>query len=169
MGEDDLRKPTPCAEYDVSAVADHLVDTIARLAAVVGAQASTPEGATAEERILHATQIALTAWRRRGLCGHVSRGDRTLPAPLALGLLSLELLVHGWDFAVATRHPLEVSDAHADFVLHLAHQTLTPQSRISTGFNDPVPVPSGSRALDELVAFTGRDPGEWDRMERIVR
>ena len=83
---------------------------------------------------------------------------RTLPAHLALGILSLELVVHGWDFAVALHRPFHVSDAHAAHVLGLAQQTLTTDSRATAGFDPPVLVPATAGALDQLIAFTGRDP-----------
>jgi uncharacterized protein (TIGR03086 family) len=155
---DDLGMPTPCIAYTVAALADHLVNTITRFSAAAGGDLSAPQGTTVGQRVRQATRAALSAWRRRGLCGEVVFGGRALPARIALGVLSLELVVHGWDFAVATRQPLAVSDTHADFVLALAHQTLTPQSRITAGFDDPVPIASDSPALDRLVAFTGRDP-----------
>jgi uncharacterized protein (TIGR03086 family) len=75
-----------------------------------------------------------------------------------LGILSLELLVHGWDLAAALRRPSVVSDARAAHILGLALQTLTPQSRATAGFDPPVPVPANASTLDQLVAFTGRDP-----------
>ena len=88
---------------------------------------------------------------------------RTLPAQLALGILSLELVVHGWDFAVALHRPLDVSDAHAAFVLGLAQQTLTAESRVVAGFDPPVEVAAGAPELDQLIAFTGRDPHQKKR------
>jgi uncharacterized protein (TIGR03086 family) len=72
--------------------------------------------------------------------------------------LSLELLVHGRDFAVALNRPVHVLDADAAQVLAKARQTLTPQSRVTAGFGQPVPVPATAGALDQLIAFTGRDP-----------
>jgi uncharacterized protein (TIGR03086 family) len=158
LDADDLAKPTPCTEYDVAALAEHLVATIGKFSAAAGLDASAPEGTTVAHRIDHVTRTALTAWRRRGLRADVAMGGRMMPAPLALGVLSVELLVHGWDFAVATQHPLEVSDAHADFVLQVARQTLTPHSRITVGFDDPVPFADDGSPLDRLVAFTGRNP-----------
>jgi len=92
------------------------------------------------------------------LAGDVVFGGRTLPTRLALGILSLELVVHGWDFAVALDRSFDVSDAHAAQVLGLAQQTLTTRSRATAGFDPPVPVPANAGALDRLIAFTGRDP-----------
>jgi uncharacterized protein (TIGR03086 family) len=158
IGPDDLHRPTPCREFDVTALADHLVDTVARLGVAAGIATATPNGSSIDDRIERVTRPILAGWRRRGLADVVVFGGRTLPAHLALGILSLELLVHGWDFAVALRRPLPVSDAHAGHVLGLALQTLTAQSRVIAGFDPPVPLPADACALDRLVAFTGRDP-----------
>ena len=61
-------------------------------------------------------------------------------------------MVHGWDFAVALDRPLDVSDGRAAHVLGLARQTLTTESRITAGFDPPVPVLADASALDQLVA-----------------
>jgi uncharacterized protein (TIGR03086 family) len=158
ISQDDLHRPTPCRDFDVTALADHLVDTIARLGAAAGIQFATPNSDSIDQRIQQLTQPILAEWRRRGLGDDVIFSGRTLPAHLALGILSLELLIHGWDFAVALRRPLHVSDAHAAQVLALARQTLTAQSRATAGFDPPVPMPANAGALDQLIAFTGRDP-----------
>jgi uncharacterized protein (TIGR03086 family) len=92
------------------------------------------------------------------LAGDVVFGERALPTRLALSVLSFELVVHGWDFAVALCRSLDVSDAHAAHVLGLAQLTLTTQCRAAAGFDPPVPVPANLGALDQLIAFTGRDP-----------
>lgn len=158
IADDDLGRPTPCPAFDVAALADHLVDFISRLGESIGVHISTPDGGTLEQRILQIARLVLVGWRKRGLAGDVVFSGRTLPARLAAGVLSLELIVHGWDFAVATDHRLDVSDDHADYVLGLAHQTLTPQSRATAGFDEPTPVPDDASGLDRLVAFTGRNP-----------
>jgi uncharacterized protein (TIGR03086 family) len=158
IGQDNLHRPTPCRDFDVTALADHLIDTISRLAAAAGIRPTVPNGDSIDQRIQQLTQPILAGWRRSGLADDVMFGGRALPAHLALGILSLELLVHGWDFAVALHRPLHVSDAHAAHVLALARQTLTAQSRATAGFDPPVPVPASTSALDQLIAFTGRDP-----------
>jgi uncharacterized protein (TIGR03086 family) len=158
IGRDDRHRPTPCRDWDVLALADHLIDTIARLGAAAGIETTVPDGDSIDQRIQQVTQPTLAGWRGRGLTFDVVFGGRTLPAHLALGILSLELVVHGWDFAVALDRPLGVSDTHAGHVLGLAQQTLTTQSRATAGFDPPVPVPARASTLDRLIAFTGRDP-----------
>ncbi len=165
IGPDDLHRPTPCRDFDVAALAEHVIDTISRLGAAVGIQAAAPNIDSIDQRIQQVTEPILAGWHCCGLAGDVVFAGRTLAAHLALGILTLELVVHGWDFAVAIGRPLQVSDAHAAHVLGLAQQTLTAQSRATAGFDPPVPVPANAGALDQLIAFTGRDPLQTD-MER---
>jgi uncharacterized protein (TIGR03086 family) len=154
IGDDDLHRRTPCPDWDVQALADHLIDTLSRL------EPPVPDGESIDQRIRQVTQPILAGWRRRGLANDVEFAGRTLPAHLALGILQLELVVHGWDFAVALHRQFAVADAHAAHVLGLARQTLNERSRISAGFDPPVPVPVDASALDQLVAFTGRNPSQ---------
>ena len=163
IGAEDVHRATPCPDWDVAALAVHLVDTIARLGAAAGIGSAVAGGDSIDDRISDVTQNVLAEWRRRGLRDDVVFSGRTLPARLALGIASLELLVHGWDFAVALDRRIPVSDAVATHVLGLAGQTLTAQSRKLAGFDPPVPVPADATALDRLVAFTGRDPRQMER------
>ena len=160
IGPDDLHRPTPCDGWDVQTLADHLIDTISRLAAAAGIPPAVPNHGSIDQRVQKLTQPILAEWCRRGLANDVVFSGRTLPAHLALGILSLELVVHGWDFALALRRPLDVSDTHAAHILALARQTLTLQSRITAGFDPPVPVPANASPLERLIAFTGRDPAQ---------
>jgi uncharacterized protein (TIGR03086 family) len=157
IGLDDLHRPTPCPDWDVTALGVHLVDTLSRLGAAAGIPTGG-HGDSIDQRLQRVTAPILAGWRRRGLTDDVVFSGRTLPARLALGIMSLELVVHGWDLAVALDCPLDVSDTMAAHVLDLAQQTLTEESRVTAGFNPPVPVSANTGALDRLVAFTGRDP-----------
>jgi uncharacterized protein (TIGR03086 family) len=160
---DDLHRRTPCPEWDVRALAEHLIDTIARLGAAAGLSTTVPSSGFIAERIQEVTRPILADWRRRGLEGHIDFGGRPIPAHLALGILSLELVVHGWDFAMALDRRIDIADEHAAYVHGLARQTLTTESRAINGFGPAVEVPAGANALDRLIAFTGRDPRqqEW--------
>ena len=158
IGDDDLNRRTPCPDWNVQELADHLIDTIARLGAAVGIPATATHDGSIDRRIQLVTQPILAGWRRRELTDDVLFSGRTLPAHLALGILCLELVVHGWDFAVALDRPTHVSEALAAHVLGLARQTLTAESRVIAGFDPQVPVPADAGTLDQLIAFTGRDP-----------
>jgi uncharacterized protein (TIGR03086 family) len=162
IGDDDLHRRTPCPDWDVQALADHLIDTLSRLGAAAGIEPAVPHGESIDQRVRQVTEPILAGWRRRGLADDVEFAGRILPAHLALGILQLELVVHGWDFAVSLHRPFAVADAHAAHVLGLARQTLNEKSRINAGFDPPMPVTVEASALDQLVAFTGRNPSQQD-------
>jgi len=159
ISRDELSKSTPCSEYDVMALTDHLLNSISLLGAAAGAPpAKRDSDDSVERQIIGAARPALDAWHRRGLDGTVTIGPNELPATFAAGILSVELLVHGWDYATATKHPINVAESLADYVLGLAHLIITPEGRATVGFDDPVAVPDDASALDRLIAFTGRNP-----------
>lgn len=153
-----VRLPTPCPGFDVAALADHLAGTVTMVGEAAGAQVFVTQNAGIGTRISQTTHSVIDAWRARGTEGDAMFAGRVMPAHLALGVLSVELVVHGWDFAQALARPLAVAAAHADFVLSLAQRIITPDSRRTAGFDPQVPVTTDAEALDRLVAFTGRHP-----------
>jgi uncharacterized protein (TIGR03086 family) len=152
----DLGRPTPCAEFTIGQLADHLVTSMVSLGAQAGAVVRPAETGTVESRVAFAAQQALEAWDRRGLEGTVKRGALDLPAVRAASILPLELLVHGWDFAVATGQELSVSGEVSRYVLDLAHEVISPQARQSGLFARAVEVGPDAGILDRLIAFCGR-------------
>ena len=159
ISRDELSKSTPCSEYDVMQLTDHLMNSITLLGGAAGAEPPERNSEDSVERqIVGAARPALDAWHRRGLTDTVTIGTNEIPATFAVSILSVEFLVHGWDYATATTHPIDVAESLADYVLGLAHKVITPQGRATVGFDDPVVVPDDAPALDRLIAFTGRDP-----------
>jgi uncharacterized protein (TIGR03086 family) len=155
-GEGDLEKPTPCSKFTISQLTDHLVGSMVSLGGMAGAVVSTAETGTIESRVAFAAQQALEAWDKRGLEGSVKRGEGAMPAEMAASILSVELLVHAWDFAVATGQRVNASDELIHYVLDLAHKVISPQGRRSGLFADAVEVDSDVDILDRLIAFSGR-------------
>ncbi len=159
ISRDELSKSTPCSEYDVMQLTDHLMNSITLLGGAAGAELPERDSDDSVERqIVGAARPALDAWHRRGLDDTVTIGTNEIPATFAVSILSVEFLVHGWDYATATTHSIDVAESLADYVLGLAHKVITPQGRATVGFDDPVAVPDDAPALDRLIAFTGRDP-----------
>ncbi|SOX56582.1 TIGR03086 family protein [Mycobacterium ahvazicum] len=159
IATDDLSKQTPCTEYDVNQLTEHLLKSIAGIGGMVGAQIPEREPSDSVERqIIVAARPALDAWHRHGLVGTVPFGKSEMPAKSACGIFSIEFLVHAWDYAVALGHELDAPQPLTEYVLDLAHQTIRPEFRGAAGFDDPVDVPADAGALEKLVAFTGRDP-----------
>jgi uncharacterized protein (TIGR03086 family) len=157
--EADSGRATSCAEFSVAQLADHLLGSITHLGGAAGAQFPAANSAAApalEAQVADAAQAALEAWNARGLDGVVKAAGNELPAIVAIGILSIELLVHAWDFAQATGQQVTVADEVSQHVLDAAHKIITPAGRAQAGFDDAVQAGPDAGALDRLIAFTGR-------------
>jgi uncharacterized protein (TIGR03086 family) len=167
--DDQLANKTPCTEYDVRALVNHLLFWGPSLAGA-GRKESVPQPGTAESDV----DLAAGDWRGRLLAllddisssweppsawdGETSMGTpQTLPAPVMGDMIVGELAVHGWDLAVATGQRLELP---ADLVAHL-HDTMfagVEQGREMGMYGPQVAVPADAPTLDRILGLTGRDP-----------
>jgi uncharacterized protein (TIGR03086 family) len=156
IGEDDLGRPTPCSEFTVGQLEAHLLGSVTALASFAGGTVVPSPAGDLESRIADAAQQAVETWTRRGLEGTVQAGSQEMPAAVAVSILSVEFLVHAWDFASATGQKPAVSDEVATYVLGLAEQIVRPELRETAGFDPAIPAAANAPALDRLLAFTGR-------------
>jgi uncharacterized protein (TIGR03086 family) len=156
VAEADYDRATICPEFSVAQLADHLIGSVTFVGGAAGAQFPTAAATALEPRLAAAAQPALEAWNGRGLDGTVKVGSSEMPAAAALGILSVELLVHAWDFAQATGQHVTVAEGLAAHVLDVAGQIITPEVRSGGNFADTVPVGADAGVMDRLIAFTGR-------------
>jgi uncharacterized protein (TIGR03086 family) len=146
-----------CPKFTIAELTDHLVGSVQFFGYEAGVQFAGAPAATLEARVAAVAQPTLEAWRARGLDGILSVGPHAMPVSAALGILSIEFLVHAWDFAQATGQEVAVSDALAEHVLQVAHKIITPEARGGgSSFADEVPVDPDAQVMDRLIAFTGR-------------
>jgi uncharacterized protein (TIGR03086 family) len=159
IADEDRSKQTPCREFDVDGLTDHLMNSITTIGEKVGAQFPERDRSDSVERqVVLAARPALDAWHKHGLEGTVSFGSGEAPAKMMVGVLSLEFLVHAWDYAKATGREVTAPDSLSDYVMDLAKTIITPQGRTNVGFDDPVDVAADAGALARLIAYTGRQP-----------
>lgn len=156
IGEDDLETPTPCSEFTVGQLEAHLLGSLISLTALGGSTLEPSTAGELESRIADAGRQAVETWMLRGLEGTVQAGPLDLPATAAASILSVEFLVHAWDFATATGQKVAVSDEVASYVLGIAEQIVTPELRESAGFDAAITISADATALDRLLAFSGR-------------
>jgi uncharacterized protein (TIGR03086 family) len=156
VGAADYQHATICTEFTVAQLTDHLIGSVTTLGGAAGAEFPGAATETLEARLAAAAQPALEAWNARGADGTVKVGAHEMPATVALGILSIEFLVHAWDFAEATGQQVVVSEELSAHVLDAAHTIITPEGRASVGFADPVEPGPDAHVLDRLIAFTGR-------------
>lgn len=152
----DLAAQTPCADYNVGQLLDHLAGSISGIGQALGAPVADDAAKVPEARIADLAQPVLEAFYRRGLEGTVDMGFAELPATMVAAILNLEILVHAWDFSKALGADLSVSDVLTDYVEVLAQQTISDQVRAGGSFAPAQQVAESATSLERLVAFTGR-------------
>jgi uncharacterized protein (TIGR03086 family) len=183
-----LGDPTPCTEYDVRALLDHMVMVLRRVAAL--GRGDDPFGPD----VLGAPPVAddgwPQVWRDAASAVQAAWADDasltrivTLPWMQDTGAVALvaylnEVTVHTWDLAAATgQRPAwdpEVLSLAFDGIRFLpatgrpalfaeAKANMAPEFRNwSDPFADAVPVPEDAPLIDRLVAWNGRDVAAWN-------
>jgi uncharacterized protein (TIGR03086 family) len=168
IGDDQLDAPTPCEGTPVGGLLDHLAGLAEAFRRAAekdplprppGIGDSSRPAEDLRTRIPAQLDALAAAWRRpEAWEGMTEAGGVQMPAPVAAAVALNEVLVHGWDLAVATGQgyradPVSV-EACMTFVAPTADEP--PQPGL---FGPPVPVPDGAPPLDRLLGLTGRDPG----------
>jgi uncharacterized protein (TIGR03086 family) len=148
--------PTPCPEFDVARVVNHLVGWANSFAtrltggSVTGDPNDYRVGGNPATEFHQAAQAIVGAYREGG------EQSQRLPA----GFIIMEFLVHGWDLANATGRSVRFKPAAADLALATGRKMLEPEYRgPGKSFGYEVEVSDAAGPLDRLVAFLGRDPG----------
>ena len=164
--DDQLGDPTPCGETPVSGLLDHLVGLTLAFARAAGKQ---PGGtATADTanlpgdwrtRIPAQLDDLVEAWRKPDAWeGTAEAGGVEMPAPVMAAVALDELVVHGWDLAVATGQEYRSDDESCRRSLEFAASVGDdPEARAGL-YGPAVPVPDDAPVLDRLLGATGRDP-----------
>ena len=165
VGDDQWDLATPCPDYDVSALVDHILGWARSFAA--GANGEKLEGDPSDHHRgddpageFRATAARIVdGWEEHGFDRQVSIGGGESPASMAFNMTVMEYLTHGWDLATATGQPMPWSEQEAAEVLTRAESTLPAQYRgEGMPFGDIVEVPDTAPAADRVAAFLGRTP-----------
>lgn len=167
--DDQLTDPTPCAGTSVAAMLDHLVGLTvafrhgAEKSPLTGGPSADADHLPADwrERLPAQLDALVAAWRQPAAWeGLTEVAGARMPAP-AMGVVALnEVLVHGWDLAVATRQEYGVDPAGAQACLDFAIEFAQGAPEFRNAIYGPVvPVAETAPLLDRLLGQTGRDPG----------
>jgi uncharacterized protein (TIGR03086 family) len=164
---DALGRATPCREYTVGDLLDH-VHRAARgfTAAAVKAPVAGPrsvDGANLgddwRDRISADLDALADAWRDPSAwTGMTAAGGVDLPGDLAGAVALDELVIHGWDLAKATGMAAGYDGPGLDTVLATVQHFRS--ARVDGLFGTAVDVPDDAPLLDRILGITGRDP-DW--------
>ena len=155
---EDQPKQTPCSEFTCHDLAEHLFGGIGHLGSMAGVTVTNPETGPLEHRVATMSAQAIEGWRTRGLDGVVpSPAGGEMPAAMAAGILSIEFLLHAWDFAQASGQDVVVSDEVVEYVQSLAEK-LVPGGRERGAFAEQQTPAADAGPLERLAAYAGRTP-----------
>jgi uncharacterized protein (TIGR03086 family) len=170
--DDQLEAPTPCAEYSLGDLLDH-VDGLSlafEAAARKDTSAAAAEGPSGDasrlgkdwrDRIQDRLEGLAAAWTEaEAWTGMTAAGGIDLPGEVA-GLIALdELVIHGWDVAKSSGQSFDVDPASLEAVHGFVAQFSGPGHEADRkGLYGPeVEVAPDAPLLDRVVAITGREP-----------
>jgi uncharacterized protein (TIGR03086 family) len=191
---DQFDLPTPCGEYDVRHLVGHLVAVLQRVA-VVGAGGSpfdvpqeviVDDGDVAGAWTTAAHRVQEVWTPDEVLDAMITVPWAQLPGRIVMAIYTSEVTTHTWDLAVATGqspawHEPAVAVALEAMRIGLpaegrraaveaALETMDPTTRAEVAaegapFGEVVEVPDGAPLIEQLVAWTGRDP-HWSARRR---
>ncbi len=170
---DQWTTPTPCPDWDVRAVATHIVSGNRMFAAILRGEVADggagPAPGPVDPREVDvlgddppaafhaAADDLLDAAEGPGVMQQsftVPFG--TVPGAVALHLRTTEALVHGWDLAQATGQEPRFPDDIVDAELEFSRRALPAVSSTRSPFGPPQPVAEDAPAIDRLAALLGR-------------
>lgn len=160
---DQLDGPTPCPEYDVRTLLNHIVGWLRTFAA--GANGRSPaEDPTTYATEDHAGEFKAAAddivagWRAGGTDRAVSFAGNEMPGAVVLGMTLMEYVTHGCDLAIATGQEVPFSDEELETTLAHAQRNLADDAMRGNFFGPRVPVADDAPVLDRYLGFLGRRP-----------
>ncbi|MGW0121608.1 TIGR03086 family metal-binding protein [Streptomyces sp. NPDC003327] len=161
-----LGAPTPCAEYDVRDLLNHLFAVVVNFQALAAKQpadfSDTPDRLADpawRERFADETRKLVAAWSAPG-ADEGTTGAMELPARTVGAMVLLDLTVHAWDLARATGRPFEPDPAVVAGLLEEVER-MAPMARSMKVFGEVVETPADATAFERLLTTTGRDPRAW--------
>ena len=161
---------TPCTEWDVRDLLNHMIGTLWLSEALftdraprypMAPGALPPADLAGDDPAAAYTEASAAALTAAAADDNLTRVHPTplgdMPGPALAGFTTLDILVHGWDLAKATGQPAELDETVAAHVMAFAEQAITQDTR-APRIGPAVPAPAGAPLTNRLVAFLGRQP-----------
>ena len=166
-----LDAPTPCTEWDVRTLLNHVIGTLwlaeGLFADEVPRYPMAPGGLPAadlagEDPAAAYAEAAAAALAAAATGDTLTRVHVTplgeMPGPALAGFTTLDILVHGWDLATATGQPVDLDGRLAAHALGFAEQALATEESRAGRIGPAVSVAADAPVTQRLAAFLGRRP-----------
>ncbi|SFO93264.1 TIGR03086 family protein [Actinomadura madurae] len=161
---DRLTDPTPCGEFDLRTLVNHLVLYTSHGLEHRALRKELPEDLTERDFTAdaawpheYAVQLdrAVAAWADPSVWDGEIAGT---PAADIAVMMIMEMALHGWDVAKAAGEEYRISPETGRFILQVVEK-YAEMYRQYDGFADPVPVGENASPFQRALAASGRDPG----------
>lgn len=152
----DLEAATPCDEWTVRDLLNHMLVTQQYFLASAKGEDATPPGPNPPD-VLGPDPVAdFTRLRAEVLEAFAQDGviEKTGPA---LGIAFADQLLHGWDLARATGQDASMPDGLAEAAYEMIHGRFTDEQRTGV-FKPEIHVGEDATPQQRLLAYTGRSP-----------
>ena len=168
VSEDSLGSPTPCPDFDVRTVANHLLGTIEAMRRVGASEPLDPEdpwgtnGDNVREQWRDDLSAKLAAYAEAWAPPEAWEGDAmdgAMPKQMIGDMGFVEVVLHGWDLAKGSGQEIAYDDAAVDQALEVMDR-IGEMGRSQGAFGPEVQLPDEAAAFAKVLAKAGRDP-EW--------
>ena len=164
--ESHLSGATPCSEYDVKGLSNHIAGFYGMTAmaahkqSIEGDPGADIVGSDPAAVIPGMIQGAVAAWQEPGSTeGKTKFGPGEYDASFAASITLWETVIHGWDLAKSTGQELQVSDDVGEAIFGIAQQLCNDEQRgEGKPFGAEINVADGASAFEKALGLSGRDP-----------
>jgi uncharacterized protein (TIGR03086 family) len=164
LTDDQLLLPTPCSEWNVRDILNHILD--GDLLVIAWIQGETPpedrdtDSLGADPRTVVLDRLAACYALVASQAGDMERIVTTRMGEMSVDAVADrridDLVAHLWDLAIATGQPVDYDPELVESVLGSYRARLDGLPREGKPVDDPQPVPDGATAADRLAAYLGR-------------
>jgi uncharacterized protein (TIGR03086 family) len=165
-----LVRPTPCSDWDVRAVLNHVTGGADMFATCVN------DGSITDDRLMQlvggdnlgddykgsfksAASRAITAFEQPDVADRmVTLPFGQMPAGVALRIAIFDVSVHTLDLARGSGQDIEIDPDVLAIALEVGKEMIGPDLRGSGLFDAEVSVPDDAPLADKVLAFAGRQP-----------
>jgi uncharacterized protein (TIGR03086 family) len=155
-GVQDLEAATPCDDWTVRDLLNHMLDTQHYFVAAARGEDAQPPSPTPPD-VLTGNPAADMSRAQSDVISCFSEAGVIEQTGPALGIAFADQLLHGWDLARATEQDALMPDGLAQAAYDIIHGRFTEEQRKGV-FKPEVSVPDDATPQQRLLAYTGRQP-----------